>query len=406
MPSTPHLVLLGGGHAMLPSLRRAHEWTGAGVEVTLIDPQRWLYYSGMVPEYLGGVYEKEDIRIDLARLADAAGVTFVQEAATALAPDARTVTTESGTEMSFDVLGIDVGGVNPAVPHGAVASKPISRIGDLEPPVRRTLSNPAASLRLVVVGGGAAGTEVALNLTGRFRGAGRGADLTLTVVEQAEQILPGFPAGMRTYATERLRDRGATLRTGTSVDAVTPESDGVSVRVSTGRDATDTLGADVVLWATGTVGPPFLQESGLSTDDRGFLHATRQLRTPSHPRIFAAGDCATIPDADLAKVGVHAVKQGPDLRTNLDHTLRTLRDHGSTPAASALTAFRPYPVTPLILSTGEHTGLWTAGSLWAATTPLLRLKHWIDRRWIRTYAPERWGDAGWRRLMGAEAAGA
>ncbi|HKL88296.1 MAG TPA: FAD-dependent oxidoreductase, partial [Salinibacter sp.] len=197
-----------------------------------------------------------------------------------------------------------------------------------------------------------------------------------------------------------------TLRTGTSVEAVTPESDGVSVRVSTGRDATDTLGADVVLWATGTVGPPFLQESGLSTDDRGFLHATRQLRTPSHPRIFAAGDCATIPDADLAKVGVHAVKQGPDLRTNLDHTLRTLRDHGSTPAASALTAFRPYPVTPLILSTGERTGLWTAGSLWASSTSLLRLKHWIDRRWIRTYAPERWGDAGWRRLMGAEAAAA
>ena len=406
MPHTPHLVLLGGGHAMLPSLRRAREWTEAGVEVTLIDPQRWLYYSGMVPEYLGGVYEKDDIRIDLARLADAAGVTFVREPATALDPDARTVTTASGTEMSFDVLGIDVGGVNPSVPDGAVASKPISRIGDLEPPVRRTLSNPAASLRLVVVGGGAAGTEVALNLTGRFRGAGRGADLTLTVVEQAGQILPGFPAGMRSYAAGRLRDRDATLRTGTSVEAVTPESDGVSVRVSTGRDATDTLGADVVLWATGTVGPPFLQESGLSTDDRGFLHVTRQLRTPSHPRVFAAGDCATIPDADLAKVGVHAVKQGPDLRTNLDHTLRTLRNHGSTPAVSALTAFRPYPVTPLILSTGEHTGLWTAGSLWASSTSLLRLKHWIDRRWIRTYAPERWGDAGWRRLMGAEAAAA
>lgn len=404
MPHTPHLVLLGGGHAMLPSLRRAREWTEAGVKVTLIDPQRWLYYSGMVPEYLGGVYEKDDIRIDLARLADAAGVTFVQEAAAALDPDARTVTTASGTEMSFDVLGIDVGGVNPAVPDGAVASKPIYRIGDLEPPVRSTLSDSAASLRLVVVGGGAAGTEVALNLTGRFRGAGRGTDLDLTLVEQADQLLPGFPAGMRSYAAGLLRDRGATLRTDTSVASVAAEVDGPTVQVEAADGSTDALAADVVLWATGTVGPSFLAESGLSTDDRGFLYVTRQLRTPSHPRIFAAGDCATIPDADLAKVGVHAVKQGPDLRANLDRTLHELQQSGSTPAASALTAFRPYPVTPLILSTGARTGLWTAGSLWAAATPLLRLKHWIDRRWIRTYAPERWGDAGWRRLLGAEAA--
>ena len=404
MPHTPHLVLLGGGHAMLPSLRRAHEWIEAGIEITLIDPKRWLYYSGMVPEYLGGVYEKDDIRIDLARLADAAGVTFVQEAATALDPDARTVTTASGTDYAFDVLGIDVGGVNPALPDGAVASKPIYRIGDLEPPVHSTLADPAASLRLVVVGGGAAGTEVALNLTGRFAGAGRGADLDLTLVEQAEQILPGFPAGMRSYAAGLLQDRGATLRTATSVDSVATEAGGTTVQVSAGSDSSETLAADVVLWATGTVGPAFLAESGLSTDDRGFLEVTPHLRTPSHPYIFAAGDCATIPDANLAKVGVHAVKQGPDLRKNLDRTLHALRNQGATPDATALTAFRPYPVTPLILSTGMRTGLWTAGSLWAAAAPLLRLKHWIDRRWIRTYAPERWGDAGWRRLLGAEAA--
>jgi selenide,water dikinase len=375
------------------------------MDVTLVDPQRWLYYSGMVPEYLGGVYETDDIRVDLARLADAAGVTFVQEQATALDPDTRTVTTERGTAISFDVLGIDVGGVNPSVPDAAVATKPIYRIRELEPHVRRVLGDSSTRLRLVVVGGGAAGTEVALNLTGRFRGAGRGADLDLTLVEQAGQILPGFPAGMRSYAAGLLRDRGTTLRTDTSVDSVAAAENGAIVRVHTGRgDSTETLAADVVLWATGTVGPAFLAESGLSTDDRGFLEVTPQLRTPTHPRIFAAGDCATLPERRLRKVGVHAVKQGPDLRANLDRTLRALRDRGSPPDASALTSFRPYPVTPLILSTGKRTGLWTAGPLWATHPWLLRLKHWIDRRWIRTYAAERWGDAGWRRLLGAEAA--
>jgi len=233
--SSPHLVLLGGGHAMLPSLLHACTWTSAGIDVTLVDPNRYLYYSGMVPEYLGGVYDEEEVRIDLAR-----------------------------------------------------------RAADAE--------------------------------------------------------------------------------------------------------------ADAVLWATGTVGPALLRNSPLPTDDRGFLRATRSLQSVSHPRIFAAGDCAAINGLDLAKVGVHAVKQGPTLRTNLGRTLRALADGRPVPQPKDLATFQPYPLTPLILSTGSPDGLWTAGPLWAAHPWLLRLKHWIDRRWIRPYAPEHWKHSSWRDLLGAESA--
>jgi selenide,water dikinase len=159
-----------------------------------------------------------------------------------------------------------------------------------------------------------------------------------------------------------------------------------------------------VLWATGSVGPSLLRESGLPTDDRGFLHVTPELRSPTHARIFAAGDCATLLNADLEKVGVHAVKQGPDLRDNLDRTLHHLRTKRSLPRLDDLETFHPYPIAPLVLSTGDREGLWTAGPLWAAHPWLLRLKHWIDRRWIRTYAPERWGNVPWQALLGGEAA--
>jgi selenide,water dikinase len=236
-------------------------------------------------------------------------------------------------------------------------------------------------------------------VSGRFRGAGRLGDLDLTVVEQADTLLPGFPSGLQAYAADRLRRRGATIRRGTTVEAVRRDGDRSVVDTS---DAP--LTADAVLWATGTVGPSFLRESGLATDDRGFLYVGPTLRVPTHPRVFAAGDCATLLHRSLAKVGVHAVKQGADLRANLDRTVRRLDREGTLPPATALTAFRPYPVAPLILSTGAPAGLWTAGPLWAAHPWLLRLKHAIDRRWIRDYAPEQWGGAGWRTLLGAEAA--
>lgn len=405
MSSPLRLVLLGGGHAMLPALARAHEWTGAGVEVTLVDPQRWLYYSGMVPEHLGGVYALDEIRIDLRRLAREAGATHLEAQATAIDPDARVVSTDDGDSVPFDVLAVDVGGVNPAVPDAAVGTKPIYRIRALAPHLERVLNDPTETLDLAVVGGGAAGVEVALNVTGRFAGAGRGADLSLTLVEQADQLLPGFPRGMRDHAARLLSERGAAIHTATTVDTVAPEEEeSVRVDMVTEQGEAATLHADAVLWATGTVGSSLLRDSGLSTDERGFLHVTRALRAPTHPRIFAAGDCATIPGLDLDKVGVHAVKQGPLLRTNLDRTLRQLEGEGSVPAASALQPFRPYPVAPLLLSTGAPQALWTAGPLWASHAWLLRLKHWIDRRWIRRYAPERWGGADGRTLLGAEAA--
>lgn len=388
---------------MLPTIAQAQAWTDRGIEVTLVDPQRWLYYSGMVPEYLGGVYDLDEIRIDLERLAREAGMSFVQERATALDPESRRVTTADGDEHPYDLLAVDVGAVNPAVPDAAVATKPIFRIRELEPAIRDALASPSGTLRLTIVGGGAAGTEVALNVTGRFHAAGRAEDLHLTIVEQEAHLLPRFPTGMQRYAASRLRKRGVPLQLRTTVERVEKRSDDALVHVRTDETGADTVQADAVLWATGTVGPSFLDESGLPTDDRGFLQVTEQLRTPPHPRILAAGDCATIRARPLPKVGVHAVKQGPDLRANLDRSLRQL-SVGSVPPASSLTSFRPYPLAPLVLSTGTQEGLWTAGSRWAAHPWLLRLKHWVDRRWIRSYAPEQWGNAGWRRLLGAEAA--
>jgi selenide,water dikinase len=386
---------------MLPSLMNAGKWTEAGVKVTLVDPQEFLYYSGMVPEYLGGVYAEEAIRVDLAGLAQGANVTHVQARAQAIDPSARTVTIETGEQLSYDLLAADVGSANPAVPDPAIATKPIARIRPLAARIQDVMADPSASLRLVVVGGGAAGIEVALNVTGRFDGADRLKDLDLTVIEQADRLLPGFPPGMRADVTERLHRRGAMVSSGTTVTTVASAEDGAT-RVETNAPSRQT--ADAVLWATGTVGPPLFRDSPLPTDDRGFLRVRPSLQTVSHPRIFAAGDCASIEGLDLAKVGVHAVKQGPTLRTNLDRALEALSAGYDAPRTAELKDFSSYPLTPLILSTGAADGLWTAGSTWAAHPWLLRLKHGIDRRWIRRYAPEQWGGASWRDLLGAESA--
>lgn len=363
---------------MLPTLIRAQDWTAQDVRITLLDTHRYLYYSGMVPEYLGGVYTQDQVRIDLAALCANAGIEFAIDPVVGLSPNRRTLQTASGRRYSYDLVAFDIGARNPGRPAAdAIQTKPLHHIEQLAQQIDTTLETPNRRLRLVIAGGGAAGVEVGLNVAYRFRAAERAEALALTIVEQHASVLDSFPEGMRRYATHKLANQGVALRTGTRIDAI---SDG-QVTLSDGRS----LPADAVLWATGSVGHPWLTAAGLPTDDRDFIRVLPSLRPPGYPRVFAAGDCATVIGNEAKrKVGVHAVKQGPILRDNLEAAIQGLRCHQAS-HAWALTPFRPYAMAPLILSTGTREGLWTADNLWMRGRPILRLKHAIDRRWIRPY---------------------
>lgn len=379
-----NVVLAGGGHAMLPVLRAAKRWREAGIaKTTLFDPQPSLYYSGMIPEYLGGVYRAEQARIDLAPLCQRAGVRFRQQPLMQIDAAQGTITDATGDATRYDVLALDVGGRNPELPDAAFPTKPLHRLPDVEARIRSVLADKHGALSLCIVGGGAAGIELLLNVTARFLGAGRSTDLSATLIEATESLLPGFPTGMQQHVASVLSERGVDVRLNEHVTTV--DGSGVTTRhAATGQD--HRVQADTVLWATGVQGPPLLRDSALPLDARSFVRVTDTLQVHDHPRIFAAGDCATITGREsLAKVGVHAVKQGPDLAANLDRTVRTLRKTGILPDSSDLRRFRPYAVAPLILSTGTREGIWTAGDVWWRGTAALRLKHWVDRRWIRAY---------------------
>lgn len=391
-----NLLLVGGGHAMLQTLEAAGSWSEAGLQVTLLNPGRHLYYSGMIPEYLGGVYAEEDVRIDLERLCSRNGIRFVDGRAIRIDRRRRLVVTADDRELPYDAAAFDVGGINPGRPEPAIPTKPLRRIQELERRLRTTLDTPSEHLRLAIAGGGAAGVEIALNISGRFLGRNRMAELACTLVEPADRLLASFPKGMSRYAREVLVQRGVRVLTGTGL---TWDGSGAP-----SLDDGTKLNVDEVVWATGTSGLPLFRDAGLSCDERGFVRVSRSLRVLDDPRLFAAGDCASPTGLEhLRKVGVHAIKQGATLRDNLHATLAVLAT-GHEPFDVDLTPFRPYPIAPLILSTGAKEGLWTAGPLWLRGRFMLRLKHLIDRRWIRPYQRHNQPFNTRRSLLGAEAA--
>lgn len=373
MAIRPKLVLAGGGHAILPFLVHAKEISNSA-DITLINEHRYFYYSGMIPEYLGGEYNTEEIRIDLQRLCRQNKVTFIKSRAEHLEINDRIITTSDHQEVHYDAAVFDIGSVtrSPASIPDSHTVKPFYRLQDLD------LALFGGTLRnLVIVGGGATGVEIALNISARKLKEIQNGSFNLHLIEQSERLLPAFPHPMSVYVNRLLLDRGVNIHLSSVITGYRNNTTTLS--------SAKTIKTDFLLRATGTVSQPIFRNAGLAVDGNGFLNVNEYLQCPDHPEIFAAGDCANLlPYPELKKTGVNAVKQGPVLKKNLFLMMNSMARREAAPR-HGLKPFRPYPVAPAIISCGQHTAIWTAGRFWIAHPLMLQLKHLIDRRWIRKY---------------------
>ena len=62
------LVLLGAGHSNIEVLKKFGTKPIDGLRLTLISNSYFSTYSGMVPGYLQGIYDWNEINIDLVKL--------------------------------------------------------------------------------------------------------------------------------------------------------------------------------------------------------------------------------------------------------------------------------------------------------------------------------------------------
>ena len=136
------------------------------------------------------------------------------------------------------------------------------------------------------------------------------------------------------------------------------------------------LRADAVLWVVGAAAHPFLRESGLPVDDRGFVRVEPTLQVVGHEDLFAAGDCAALPQPGITKAGVYAVHAGPILWKNLEAWL----------ADKAPRPYRPQRDYLSLLNLGDGTAIGGKWHVHFEGAWVMRLKDRIDRRFMRRYA--------------------
>ncbi|MBK6844682.1 MAG: FAD-dependent oxidoreductase [Gemmatimonadetes bacterium] len=260
-------------------------------------------------------YTIDELSIDVAAAVRAAGGTLLPAHVTGIDPRARTLTLADGNTVPYDVCSIAVGSqvsgkAIPGVAEHAVAVKPLAAI--------RTIGERLDALarssggQVVVVGGGMAGVELALALRTRANGvASRGAPAG---------TLEGTPGGQSVRVSLVSRDTVLASdrhpRVSRRLERVC-EARGIELRLATtpvqldaGRITLQHAGeqqrrrADLVVWATGGEAAPWLAASGLPVDARGFLLVDDRLQSVGDPRVFAAGDSASLASwPDTPKAG-------------------------------------------------------------------------------------------------------
>ena len=364
------LLLLGAGHAHAQVLQGWAVAPVPGVEITLVSPLARAPYSGMVPGWLAGRYCWDEITIDFAALCARAGARWLAAEVQTLEPSRRTLRLADGRSLDWDLLSLNIGSTlrAPALTHGQVLPlRPLSQLHDawaaqLVQLAQLGTERGSGALSVTAVGGGAAGVECVLAVLARLRRLQPGRAVQGRLISRGAALLPGLAPGAVRQAQRALATAG------------------VDLRLSTPFDAAAAGDGDLVLWATGAEAHDLLADPArrgdLAVSERGFVRIDPQLRSVSHPHVFAVGDCAEWAQP-LPKAGVFAVRMGPVLA----HNLRAALGDGIAQA------YRPQRHFLVLLDTSDGAAIASRGPFSVHGAWVARWKEAIDRRFVARFAP-------------------
>jgi selenide,water dikinase len=411
-PILKDLVLIGGGHSHAIVLKQFGMKPIPGVRLTLITDVSHTPYSGMLPGYIAGAYEFDECHIDLRPLCEFAQGQMIVDRATGLDLKANRVLFANRPPIAFDVLSIDIGSTPAAVTvpgaaEYAIPVKPISQFLQRWDQVIDRIGEQSDSSRLAVVGGGAGGVELILGLQARLQQTqqttGQSSVPELHLFHRGDRLVPERPPRLGHQLERVMRDRGIHLHLNETVCKVsTPDPQSPPQVGDLGGSATRptphpatlkeihcesglTLPAEEVFWVTQASAASWLADSGLKTDDRGFLQVDDVLRSISHPQVFAAGDVASMVNSPRPKAGVFAVRQGKPLADNLR---RVLQNEDPQP-------FKPQKEFLILVGTGtapearnpQRTAIASRGNFSFGPHPIFwKWKDAIDRRFMEQFS--------------------
>jgi len=368
------VLIVGGGTAGITVAARLRR---AGVTgVTLLDPSDTHWYQPLWTLVGGG---QAPLRITWRPQATVIppGVSWIRDAATAVDPEARRVTTAGGAELDYDLLVLAPGiqlnwqavpGLADAVGRDVVTSNYSSayapRTWELIRSMRSgtaVFTQPSGPFKC-----GGAPQKIAYLAADYWRRKGCLKDIRIILVIPDAAI---FKAAPWVPLLDRVAARyGIEVRLRSELVALDPARREATIAGDTGKEV---VRYDLLHAVPPQSAPDWIKQSTPLADPSGYLEVDRHtLAHPRHPEIFALGDAAGLP---TSKTGAAIRKQAPVVVENLLAAMHgrpaTARYDGYTscPLVTArdrmlLAEFdydqRPTPTIPFIDTMKERRDMW------------------------------------------------
>ena len=380
-PIVKHLILVGGGHSHLAVLKYLGMNPVPGLAVTLISRDINTPYSGSLPGYITGVYEFDEIHIDLRPLAQFANARIIQEEIQSIDLTKKEIGLHDRPTISFDLISLNIGSKPdafniPGAHDFAIGIKPIDEfLSHWDSILKLAIQSleQDKEFTIAIVGGGPASVELAFAAQFRIH-----QELQLKITEKSllnikiisadQKLLSLHNSKVRSFAKTELARRNIEVILESYVSGF-EENKVVCENGNTYR-------ADKVVYATGASIPAWPGECGLALTENGFIEVNSHLQSTSHEFVFAAGDAANIQGEPRPKSGVYAVRQGPPLAKNLVRYA----------TGKSLTRYKPQQHALALLSMGNKSAIASRNNFFFQGRSVWSIKHHIDTSFIKKYS--------------------
>ena len=410
------IVLVGGGHSHVFVLKNFTMHPEPGVRITLVAKDVMTPYSGMLPGNVSGKYTYEECHVDLGKLCREGGHRLIHDECVGIDDKSKRVLLKNQPSVKYDVCSLDVG-ITPGMLPGAASSSnspseasaksesakeeallvtPVKPIGTFATRFETVLRHfkelcdekrkEDERFRVVVVGGGAGGVELALAMERRFASevgltssSSSSSDAALpyqfALVTRGE-VLKGHGKSAREKILAALKARNFEVYENDGVEEVAESS----LSLESGKK----LGFNECVWCTDAKAQKWLRtNTNLELNEKGFVNIKATLESTNIPDVFAVGDVCNNVEHPRPKAGVYAVRQGPPLAENLRRRC----------VGENVVPFTPQKTCLALISTGDGHAIASYGSRsWGAHDTAVgeRLWRWkdkIDKKWMKMYEP-------------------
>jgi len=360
------IVIAGGGFAGLyaamyfdKTLARRSE-----ADVVLISRENFILFTPMLHEVAAGDLQPSDIVNPLRRILR--HVKVVEADIDAIDLHGRRVSCVGGLgdvrrDFEFDHLLLTLGAETNFFDMAGVRdwAATMKTLGDaallhntmvalLETAtLQENASARRALLTFVIAGGGFAGVETtgAINdfvrETARHYPSVAETDIRVVLIHPDHFLLPELGEALGVYAERKLRERKVDVVKGVRV----AHYDGSIVTLTDGTS----IPASTLIWTAG-VKPSAIIASLPCEKERGRVRVNEYLAVPGVSGLWAAGDCAAVPDVTTGTLcpptAQHGLRQGVAAAKNIEAAI----------VGGPLKPFR-YRAVGLLASIGRHTGV-------------------------------------------------